>query len=653
MVACASWDRTCSPAASTMVVPVLGDEPGRDSGPGEAYAVSQKPKIISELMKRSASGAPRDYRPAGGHPSDLQPFSDSPRDADRPRMCGVLHCARSEWSPRWEPRYLRVNRGSLEVYLADERGKAHASSVSRPRRRLPLRNLSLRRVPRRQHAFALFPREVDASPLILCQADDAESFTRWTRTLAVELMKQTPLGDVRFLDILRITDTPHPDVMDDLRGPGGRAGDDRLTDEVERLKELCQRGGATVHERRRLFEALGSNGGSALDPRKQLSLSRPCTSSEDLGLQPIPCMPLARSRAKRAKSLHDLPSDFPVTCTTEDGAPVSVVSQLRLFFERMGRKGEEARDEGKGSEERSGHTSRITRSPEATEQPKKTSWSPSYSCESVVKSCHSSCDRDNVFLNANQKVASGKNALHVGKVRKDLARVGNLHQETQETPIESAKKDVNMNNYQKYDSFNGTQGTVKMDTVMATESIPLAANVMVSSNSQPSSLSHSLSSESLVSSFLPSVSSPSSSCSSLSLSLSTPSSSPNSQLSQNYYILSVIKKQAAEEEETIWNLQEEMASLDRERIAAHSSEKKVTRKESTTPKKTYGELEEQLHQEELKLNKLYKEAERVLKIIERSVKQDALLASMNHYDADKKWCEVKSSQKFDLRSLAS
>ncbi|XP_046406620.1 uncharacterized protein LOC124171488 [Ischnura elegans] len=649
-----------------MVVPVPGGaDRGRSPDPGRPAKDSLKPKIISELMKKGcdASTPPRCGRPVA---LDSPAAAESPEAyGDRPKMSGVLHCARSEWSPRWEPRYVRVNHGSLEVYLTEEGAQGWSTpyaTSSRPRRRLPLRNLSLRRVPRRQHAFAICPREANASPLLLCQADDEESFSRWTRTLAVELMRQTPLGEVRFLDILRITEPPHPDDVDEQHGFNGQPfPEERLSDEVERLKELCQRGTATVHERRQLFEALGGAGSNGtLEPRKNLTSSRPCASSEDLGQQ-IPCKSVARSRAKRAKSLHDLPSDFPVPCALEGGPPISVVSQLRLFFERIGTKSEESgdcsREEGRSPDSKAGQSvAGHTRwAPDATGQTKKTARSQSYTCESthyLVKGCCATRERENVLLSAsNQKLGLGKDSVQDGgkdltsenHSLPDILSLSNKHYDL---------KDVNMNSYSKNGSCYGKHDGGVCETLKRTENITQAGNVAVSNNSQPPSLSHSLSSESLTSSHLPSVPSPSSSCSSLSLNYSTPSTSPHSHLSQHHYILSVIKKQAAEVEETIWSLQEEMAKLDRERIAAQNDEKKITRK-SSTPKKTYSELEAQLQQEELKLDKLYKEAERVLRLIERSVKQENVLVSMDQYQMDKKWGDLNASQKFNLRTLTS
>lgn len=44
---------------------------------------------------------------------------------------------------------------------------------------------------------------------VLLQADSDRDFERWAKTLAVELLRQTPLDALRYLDVLAITATAH------------------------------------------------------------------------------------------------------------------------------------------------------------------------------------------------------------------------------------------------------------------------------------------------------------------------------------------------------------------------------------------------------------------------------------------------------------
>ncbi|KAG8237086.1 hypothetical protein J437_LFUL005194 [Ladona fulva] len=539
---------------------------------------------------------------------------------------------------------------------------------TRPRRRLPLRNLSIRRVPRRHHAFALCPKEPYAAPLLLCQADDAECFLRWTRTLAVELMKQTPLGDVRFLDILRITETPHPDDVDESKLYNQQQPDNGREpepEEIERLKDLCQRGSATVTERRRLFEVLGGGRSTACNRnaveshRSQLSSSRSCTSSEDLGNSVMKYPSLPRIRPKRAKSLHDLPSDFPVSCTVEGGVPIpiSIVSQLRLYFERISQNGSVAERNGwsaDGGEENKNFFEKERRLGESMDsqsdwisrtksnctkgQIKKTGRSLSYSCEGNRKFSHDSYPSygsDNVFLNnVSQKLYKHFYPVCEQKVKEveddnDIDGVV-LNMYTKEMD----KRKINRSGYINEEMASKSYNNVKVNPIITklnsnqviNSSSPFCFNKL-SATSHPyqSSPPHSLSSDSSTFSFQPLGASMSSSCSSLSVHLSTPSSSPPSQMSQKQFILSSIKKQASESEETIWNLQEEMARLDRQRMAAQRDQNMFLM--GTCPEKLYSDLEVKLQEEELKLDTLYKEAEKVLKSIEESVKQEVTTSS--------------------------
>lgn len=78
-----------------------------------------------------------------------------------------------------------------------------------PRRqaaRLPLRHLHLRTAPMLPNAFQL-SRLRDDIAVATFQACNAAEYTRWVRALCVEILGQTPLPQVRFLDVLPAADT--------------------------------------------------------------------------------------------------------------------------------------------------------------------------------------------------------------------------------------------------------------------------------------------------------------------------------------------------------------------------------------------------------------------------------------------------------------
>ncbi|XP_026742358.1 uncharacterized protein LOC113504299 isoform X1 [Trichoplusia ni] len=78
-----------------------------------------------------------------------------------------------------------------------------------PRRaaaRLPLRDLHLRTAPTLPNAFQL-SRLRDDSAVATFQTCNAAEYARWVRALCVEILGQTPLPQVRFLDVLPAADT--------------------------------------------------------------------------------------------------------------------------------------------------------------------------------------------------------------------------------------------------------------------------------------------------------------------------------------------------------------------------------------------------------------------------------------------------------------
>lgn len=135
-----------------------------------AMPALDKPRVISEIKKSNKNGS---------------------RELERkPRISGEL-----EWAVdgAWELRHVEVMNGSLVVY----------SASTRPELRVPLRHLSLQPA-NHPRTFSLIR---EHQPLATLQAETDEEYEQWVKTLAVELMRQTPLEAIRFLDILGITAT--------------------------------------------------------------------------------------------------------------------------------------------------------------------------------------------------------------------------------------------------------------------------------------------------------------------------------------------------------------------------------------------------------------------------------------------------------------
>ncbi|XP_063243664.1 uncharacterized protein LOC134542964 isoform X2 [Bacillus rossius redtenbacheri] len=130
------------------------------------------PRVIAELLK-----------------SDTRQQQSEPQPRRAHRLTGQLH-----WYEHgsWLPRTAEVSGGCLLV-----RGGPQEL-------RLPLRRLSLR--PASQpRAFAL----VAPNDLVVAMFKVASQaqYDGWVKALAAELLRQTPLEEVRFLDILAISAT--------------------------------------------------------------------------------------------------------------------------------------------------------------------------------------------------------------------------------------------------------------------------------------------------------------------------------------------------------------------------------------------------------------------------------------------------------------
>ncbi|KAJ2945739.1 hypothetical protein O0L34_g580 [Tuta absoluta] len=142
-----------------------------------------------------------------------------------PRVVAGLRKLRPELTPAPVPTpadpNLRISGVLRQYYDEDDtsfawvRAAVHGGCLhawrdgTLPRRsaaRLPLRHLHLRPAPRLPNAFQL-SRLRDDESVATFQTCNAAEYNRWVRALCVEILRQTPLPQVRFLDVLPAADT--------------------------------------------------------------------------------------------------------------------------------------------------------------------------------------------------------------------------------------------------------------------------------------------------------------------------------------------------------------------------------------------------------------------------------------------------------------
>ncbi|XP_018908430.2 uncharacterized protein [Bemisia tabaci] len=144
-------------------------------------SVVDKPRIISAEVKKRNNYLKRDFK--------------------RPHIAGELWVLTDACSEK-KIRYVEVRDGQLLVFPA-------FSSRRLPEWRLPLYDLNLLPYPLGNPFCFSFSRRDHSTPVAIFQAQNADDYERWVRTLAAELICQTPFDHVRFLDILGITATLH------------------------------------------------------------------------------------------------------------------------------------------------------------------------------------------------------------------------------------------------------------------------------------------------------------------------------------------------------------------------------------------------------------------------------------------------------------
>lgn len=116
------------------------------------------------------------------------------REQIRPRISGdlLVICGNEK---RWWPRRVMVRGGQL--LIGSVPGDSASSSL-----RLPLRHLSLAAGPL-PHSLSLYKGQNIA---LTIQTASERAFDLWVKTIAIELIRQTPLEAVRYLDILTLAD---------------------------------------------------------------------------------------------------------------------------------------------------------------------------------------------------------------------------------------------------------------------------------------------------------------------------------------------------------------------------------------------------------------------------------------------------------------
>ncbi|CAH1183058.1 unnamed protein product [Ceutorhynchus assimilis] len=166
----------------------------------------------------------------------------------------------------WCKRRVQVRAGQLHV--------SEPTSM-----KMPLRHLSLQAGPL-PHSLAICRGQ---NIVLTLQTQNEQTFDQWVKTIAIELIRQTPVDAIKYLDILtlgeRVKVKPPPN-----------SNCDSPEEVVETLLKKCQNTETyvPVKEKLCLFESL-------------CKMGRKVRSSEDVSSKPF-----RKPEPKRAKSCHDL-----------------------------------------------------------------------------------------------------------------------------------------------------------------------------------------------------------------------------------------------------------------------------------------------------------------------------------------------------------
>lgn len=157
-------------------------------------APTHKPRIISELKKLDVTKVPPVSISGTGLSSP--PAAQTLPKFSKPHISGELLVELPSSSE--QIKFVEVRDGYLVVY-----------NFSRlPEMKLALHHLNLQADPGgRSWTFCLTNQNAPGVPLVTISTASQQDYDRWVKTLAAELLSQTPLEAVRFLDILGITAT--------------------------------------------------------------------------------------------------------------------------------------------------------------------------------------------------------------------------------------------------------------------------------------------------------------------------------------------------------------------------------------------------------------------------------------------------------------
>ncbi|XP_044253694.1 uncharacterized protein LOC123004461 [Tribolium madens] len=217
----------------------------------------------------------------------------------KPKLAGDL-LVRTGNDKKWWPRRAVVRNGQLQISAIEDA----------PNVRLPLRHLSLQ-AGALPNSLSLCKGE---DVVLTIQTADERSFEIWVKTIAIELIRQTPLEDVKYLDIFTLAsywgrktskDCNSNYIEPPVENPCAVCVTNIEEKNIENLLKKCQNAESyvPVKEKLILFESL-------------CKLGRKVRSTEDVSCK-------AASGTKRARSMHDL-SNF---------SPQSAVREICKYFE--------------------------------------------------------------------------------------------------------------------------------------------------------------------------------------------------------------------------------------------------------------------------------------------------------------------------------